>query len=652
MLKKCTSWLLLVSLLSACFLIFPVSAVPADDAEAAAQGYHAKYETADGTVKYFAFEALSPTNRNSLPADVPAGGTVTLIADVTIGFELILDRDLTLDGNGHTLDGAFRTADAVTGADVTVKNLNVVLDLTERTSNAYLYQIKAGNACTFENCTFTVNGNPAYGLIILRGNLTMRDCTFTWTADGNKPVFFDDANGQAVLEGTEFDLSGAPDATLGISTGYVAEVNGQGYNSFSSAMAAAAAGDTVTLLDNIPVSSTQYITKSVTLDGNGKTISGNTDTYLVRVDDNVKDVVITGLTIRQNGGEAALQINAGGSLTLRDSLIHTPITTTYGAVIVNGALVLDSGAQVLAEGSAVNGTQSVGVRMNNANATLTVNEGAVITTTGNTFKANGANQSVITINGGAITTSRRMWEAAEDNRCTLVINGGTFVSKHDSEALICVFGSKDQTIRLLGGSFTAPKIIDTENALTQLGGTITFNGQVIFTEPVEGDLENPTVDIRLPGGNAATLGNSGIRFETRIDKELLDALEAAGATVATGTLIAAKASVDAAGAFTTEALEAAGKNWLIVENEGWYNADTAAEDGYYRFFGSMVNLTDASLTGELAGIGYMTVTIEGLGSFTYYGNELSGVVRDLAAGMTAQDDAQAAILDFFRGSAD
>ena len=100
------------------------------------------------------------------------------------------------------------------------------------------------------------------------------------------------------------------------------------------------------------------------------------------------------------------------------------------------------------------------------------------------------------------------------------------------------------------------------------------------------------------------------------------------------------------------ALEAAGKNWLIVENEGWYNADTAAEDGYYRFFGSMVNLTNASLTGELSGIGYMTVTIEGLGSFTYYGSELSGVVSDLAAGMTAQDDAQAGVLDFFRGSAD
>ena len=650
MLKKCTSWLLLVSLLSACFLIFPVSAVPADDAAAAAQGCHAKYETADGTVTYFTFEALSPTNRNSLPADVPAGGTVTLIANVTIGFELLLNSTLTLDGNGYSLYGAIRTDS--TGADVTVKNLNVVLDLAERTSNAYLYQINAGNACTFENCTFTVNGNPAYGLIILRGNLTMRDCTFTWTADGNKPVFFDDANGQAVLEGTEFDLSGAPNATLGISTGYVAEVNGRGYTSFAGAMAAAAAGDTVTLLDNIPVSSTQYITKSVTLDGNGKTISGNTDTYLVRVDDNVKDVVITGLTIRQNGGAAALQINAGASLTLRDSLIHTPVTTPYGAVIVNGALVLDNGAQVLAEGSATDGTQSVGVRMHNANATLTVNEGAVITTTGNTFKANGANQSVITINGGTITTSRRMWEAAGDNRCTLVINGGTFVSKHDSEALICVFGSKDQTIRLLGGSFTAPKIIDTENALTQLGGTITFNGQEIFTEPVEGDLENPTVDIRLPGGNAATLGNSGIRFETRIDKELLDALEAAGATVATGTLIAAKASVDAAGAFTTEALEAAGKNWLIVENEGWYNADTAAEDGYYRFFGSMVNLTNASLTGELSGIGYMTVTIEGLGSFTYYGNELSGVVRDLAADIAAQDDAQAGVLDFFRGSAD
>ncbi len=424
------------------------------------------------------------------------------------------------------------------------------------------------------------------------------------------------------------------------------------YAGFSEAVAAVPEGGTVTLLDNITVTGTNdadrlIVNRPITLDGNGKTVSGSTGSYLVRFD---ATGTMKNLTILQTGAAAAMQVNAGATATVEHSVIRCTATTPYGTVVLNGMLILDNGAQVISEGSAADGTQSVGVRMNTTDSELVVNEGASITTVGNSFKANITNTSVITINGGTITTSRHMWEAAGDNRCTLIINGGTFVSNHATDALICVFGSKDQTVRLLGGNFTAPKIIDTEGALAELGGTVVHNGEVIFNEPMADDIENPNVDIRLPNGNAATLGNSGIRFETRVEKAWLDAMTEAGVTVATGTLIAAKASVEAAGAFTAEALEAAGKNYLDIANEGWYNAD--AEDDFYQFYGTMVNLQESSLTGELAGIGYVTLTVPGLGSFTYYGDELTGTVRDLAADITAQDDAQTAVLNFFRGSAD
>lgn len=125
---------------------------------------------------------------------------------------------------------------------------------------------------------------------------------------------------------------------------------------------------------------------------------------------------------------------------------------------------------------------------------------------------------------------------------------------------------------------------------------------------------------------------------------------AAGVTVVkTGTLVAPKAFVDAAGAFTPEALAAADKLYLDIVNDGWYNG--SSDDDFYFYYGNMVKLSAASISGELAGIGYMVVTVEGLGTFTVYGTQQSGIVSVIAAGMTGTDAAQNEILEFFRGSA-
>ena len=104
--------------------------------------------------------------------------------------------------------------------------------------------------------------------------------------------------------------------------------------------------------------------------------------------------------------------------------------------------------------------------------------------------------------------------------------------------------------------------------------------------------------------------------------------------------------------FTKEAIEAAGKQCKVdIVNSGWYNAETAAADGFYFYAGVLVKLSAATVSGELVGIGYVTVTVEGLGTFTIYGNQMNAKVSELAASWSANDDAQQAVLDFFRGNA-
>ncbi len=659
MLKKTISWLLILALLCSCCMLSVFATEPTSDEEAKAQGYHFKVTASDGTVTYGKFNetVAADGSRDGAFAKVASGSTVTLLTDATVEKELHLNGVYTIDGAGKTLNARLRSDSG--SANVTVRN--VTFDVTLTSKNGYFYQLNAGNKCVFETCTFDIKGEPSYAVFVPRGEMTFTNSTFKYTSEGDKPVFFNNneaGNGATVIN-TSFDLTGAPNAMVGLGGG----VNNRYYTRFADAMSAAKEGDTVTLFADYKIGGNDYerfiISKNVIFDGNGHTVSLNTGSYALRFDSTAEvrnlNIVQTGT----RGAATAMQVNAGATATVRDSSVKCTEKTGYGTVILNGKLILESGAKVISEGAADNGSQSVGVRMHSPNAELIVNDGAEITTVGNSFKANdkatGVTSSNITINGGTITTSRHMWEANAAGY-TLTIKGGTFVSKHATDALICLYGTKTPTVNLLGGTFTAKKIIDTNDAITAIGGTITLNGKVIFRGPTPEEFKNTEASIYMPSGNVATKNNSGVQFTTKVDKNWYDAIAAMeGVTVnRMGTLIVPKSYVDAAnGVFTKEAIEAAGKQCKVdIVNEGWYNAETAAADGFYFYAGVLVKLSAATVSGELVGIGYVTVTVEGLGMFTIYGNQLNAKVSGLAASWNANDDAQQAVLNFFRGNAD
>ena len=149
-------------------------------------------------------------------------------------------------------------------------------------------------------------------------------------------------------------------------------------------------------------------------------------------------------------------------------------------------------------------------------------------------------------------------------------------------------------------------------------------------------LKTTDIDYRKPGGLATgylatvepnmlagagmrlatDVNDSGLRFETQINKASYDALIAAGATVTTGTLILPTESIPT-GTLTKQALLDAGA--VDVKNTGWANADTAETDGYYTFFGSIVKIKEANISKAFSGISYVTVTQDG-NSVTYLSN--------------------------------
>jgi hypothetical protein len=552
---------------------------PTSDEEAKAQGYHFKVTASDGTVTYGKFNETVAADgaRDGAFANVASGSTITLLTNATIERELHLNGVYTIDGAGKTLNARLRSDSG--SANVTVKN--VTFDVTLTTSNGYFYQLNAGNKCVFENCTFDIDGEPGAGLFVQRGDLTIADSSFTYTTSSRKPVFFqEDALKEAKLPNTTFNLDNATNAKIGLPAG----VNGTYYRYLKNAMDNAKAGNTIYLLEDYASTANDrdrlYIDKQVTVDGNGHTVTANYPGYAVRVNGNIKGVVIRNLNIVQNGEGAALQMNAGSSATIEKSVIQCTGKTDR-VMVMRGSLVLGSGTKVLG-GDTEKNLVANGFRMDNSDANMTIQSGVEINVSGKLYEVEG----------------------------TVKVNGGSF----------------------------------------------TVGGKVLFREPTAAEFQNTEASIYMPSGNVATKNNSGIQFTTKVDKNWYDAITAMeGVTInSMGTLIVPKSYVDAAnGVFTKEAIEAAGKQCKVdIVNSGWYNAETAAADGFYFYAGVIVKLSAATVSGELVGIGYVTVTVEGLGTFTIYGNQLNAKVSELAASWNANDEAQQNVLNFFRGNAD
>ncbi len=126
---------------------------------------------------------------------------------------------------------------------------------------------------------------------------------------------------------------------------------------------------------------------------------------------------------------------------------------------------------------------------------------------------------------------------------------------------------------------------------------------------------------------------TGIRFETHIDKADYDRLiaEYGEANVETGTYIVPRsllANTDFR-MYLADSTKIDGTDYVQVINSGFANKDTAAADGYYQYYGSLVNLEAANYCTEFFGIGYIKITDGDEVYIVYGGYEVEDHTRSI-----------------------
>ena len=436
-----------------------------------AEGY-APVANADGTYGVAVPVAqIGGTVFTSLQAAIDAaqdGDAVQLLSDVEQNSQLAIDKSITLDLNGKTIkntvdiwgDNANSILSITKGAKVTIAGNGAV---TAKENDCYTINVVDGDL-TIENGTFVGNISVVQ---VQKGSLTINGGSFSLLqkmTDGKgenrylinciDDAYADGSASVAISGGTfvGFDPNVSPERKVdgkvpsfaapgvGITknedgsftaaasmTAQILDKDGnsvKAYASLADAIAAAEDGQTVTLLAD--VAEDVAISKSITLDLGGKTLT-NTNT-----------------------GKATISVQ-GGTVTVKNGNV------VGGTGYYNIEVTKDSNANLtLTDVTATAG--NTGSSMIDNWGTMTITSG---TYTGGLNVVKSEEGSTLTINGGTFTrTTAPRWGVTGTVLVygTTTITGGTFNEKSTStNARVVVTGKVDgydSITYVNGGSFT------------------------------------------------------------------------------------------------------------------------------------------------------------------------------------------------------
>ena len=301
-----------------------------------------------------------------------AGDTVELLADETYASILMIDKAITLEGNGKTLTStAGRAINIETAETVTINNLTIACgngcerginiinvagttnlnNVTVENASQYAVQVatSAGAAIVnIDGCDLTgknvvnvagagavvtvANTNlvcddqtevEAYAALALYttakgATITATNCTFDIKGDSAK-AYNGTADGSIIIAGSEDEVENA-----------IAYIEYPGevaylFPTLQDAIDFAKDGETVVLVRDVVLTETVTISKNVTINLNDKTISGDFDSAY-----------------------GIIYVKRGATLTISgEGTIHAQASTAignYGTVIVNGGNIISDAA--------------------------------------------------------------------------------------------------------------------------------------------------------------------------------------------------------------------------------------------------------------------------------------------------------------------
>jgi hypothetical protein len=387
------------------------------------------------------------------------GGTIELLKDVTIaspeGINITPSQNFTVNGNGHTITSRINTTNAratfyIQAKTVTFNNIVFESSLNGTGTWGVIISKNAGTNVVLNNCTVNARGTASKGTysFIGGGSLELNNTT---TKSYFKGFYFFAANAGTVTA-TNSTLVAPSMGDTTVATGLtftattdpfdeaIASIGSVNYASLPTAFAEAKDGDTIVLKNNITnvvgrLNCTAPNGVTITLDGNGKTISGTADALLCIF--GKANVTVQNLTIESNDAASigcTLQVNSGATVTTKNCTFRSNEKNLVGSVIIQGG-----GTYICAEGTTIVGVKSnSAIRTNAAEATayvyggtLQVVAGATAHNGSGTFKMYGGK----TVVGSTTTSYNPEMLAGASIRTTKDSNGIRFTTSISADLL-------------------------------------------------------------------------------------------------------------------------------------------------------------------------------------------------------------------------
>ena len=538
-----------------------------------------------------------------------------------------------------TVGGVTQTATSTT-AEASVYTFNYGTEVTVTWTAAATYKITSGATQVITLTANTIAENPTVELdtktftVVVPANTTVTvtgatdngDGSYTATI-GNTVTITYAADGAYVAGGTQSQriTVGADTESIAAPIDYttaaaVAQIGTTYYASLAAAVAAAQANDTVALLADVAAERTT-ISKSLTLDLGGKTLTGRVTidngtvtvqngTIAGRFDAYDDSVVTLAATATVSG-----QVVVWGDGTYGQAGCKTPTLNINGTIITTGeydaiftssddashpVVNINAGSTVTAE--------TMAVRMSAPGGVLTMNGGEIDSDKWGVFVTGG---STFTMNGGSI-------EFGE---------GGFGVGNHGNDT---VANGTDTVITIAGGTISGP---DTavyhpgEGTLNITGGTITGTTGV---EVRAGTLNIPSTSTAVitatgafdesANGSGATVTGAAVAISQHTTNNPIAANIQGGTFRSTGDAGVAFYVTDTVNADPTEVA-------ATVSGGTFYApvvvADSAADVGTIIPATSTARFSDAAADGVAAG--YTLVAVENTDPVVYEVAALAGI---------------------------
>ena len=452
----------------------------------------------------------------------PGEGTLAVDGGSVSGTDGIEMRAGTLVVNDGTVTATGSYAAPAANGDGTTGNGGVAVLLSQHTTEKPISATIAGGelvgAKAFVEVDTVASATPSAGVAAsitggtIRGEVETANLETVIPADSE--ALFTDADADGVADGcclveTEAGSGLYQVATAKASVISVADGSVEYYADFATAVAQAAAGDTVRLLDDAALASTVAIAKDLVIDLNGKNITA-TDARALWVKSGTVELTGEG-TVSATGtglGETSSVIRVGDAGTAAAKLtVGKDVTVSTDRSYAISAFGKNAGGIELVVNGTVSSTASgkadaaIAGNGNSGNSptTITINEGAVVSSTNGAgiFKPDAG---TLTIAGGSVTGPTALYVKSG----VVNVTGGTLTAN----------GAKAAYQTTGDGALSTGDAIVVDNCdypngaptVTVTGGTIVSqNGQSVASYAKVG--LDPVADI-IPGTSAAKFSDA------------------------------------------------------------------------------------------------------------------------------------------------